>query len=79
VTVHPFTDEIRRAAGRAVPERTPPPTVVGDIGIGRGGACIERRPPPPSFSSVIRAARAERRERVRELAVYFDGERTWVG
>jgi hypothetical protein len=70
---------IRRAAGYAPAAPTQETMPVGDLGTGRGAGAAERRPEPPSFSSVIRAARAERNERIRELAVYFDGERTWVG
>jgi hypothetical protein len=31
------------------------------------------------MSALVRAARMERRERIHDLAVYFDGERAWVG
>lgn len=74
-----FNDQIRAASGRSVPGATAV-RPVGDIGVGRGGgACLPMRPAEPSMSSLIRAQRRERRERIRELAVYFDGERPWVG
>jgi hypothetical protein len=54
---------IRRAAGYPLAEATPPPTVVGDFGIGRGAGAAPRRPPaPPGMSAVIRAERELRRE-----------------
>jgi hypothetical protein len=58
-----FSNQIRAAAGRApaAPERSTMP--VGDLGIGRGGACVERRPPPsPTMTNLIRAERALRAE-----------------
>jgi hypothetical protein len=70
---------IRAALGYAPAARDAEPRPVGDLGIGRGGSAMERRPAPPSLNALIRATRAERRERIRELAVYLDGERTWVG
>jgi hypothetical protein len=73
---------IRRACGYPPAEAAPPPTEVGDLGVGRGAGAAERRPQPPvpSMTNLIRAARMERRERIHELAVYLDGEgRPWVG
>jgi hypothetical protein len=74
-----FSDAIRAAAGYApiAPTRATEP--VGDVGIGRGGGAMERRPPSPTMSALIRATRAERVERIRELAVYDYAGRPWVG
>jgi hypothetical protein len=69
---------IRRAAGYPPAGATPPPTVIGDLGIGRGGSALPMRPAPPSMSALIRATCAERRERVRELVIDHAG-RPWVG
>ena len=72
-SAHPFTDAIRRASGRSAPEANAAP-VVGDVGIGRGGSAIERRPAPPvSMTALIRAERALRAEERETRARAYDG------
>jgi len=58
-----MNDRIRRAAGHAPAPPAQAPMPVGDLGIGRGGTCIERRPAPPvSMTNLIRAQRDMNRE-----------------
>jgi hypothetical protein len=81
---HQFmNDAIRHAARRGqrpVPD-VDAPRAIADLGIGKGaGARGLEHQPPPSFSSVLRAARQEGRERIHERAVYLDhAGRPWAG
>ncbi len=63
---------IRAQAGRmAAPEPTEKP--VGDVGVGRGGACRPREwPAQASMSSLIRAARDLRREELYSRARSYE-------
>ena len=69
-----MNDRIRRAAGRAPAPPAPTPMPIGDLGIGRGGSAIERRPAPPTMSALVRAEIDMRRqERLARARTYEDG------
>jgi hypothetical protein len=57
---------IRAQAGRPIEPAEPP--AVGDLGIGKGGSAIPRKPRSPSMNDLIRATHGVRVSAVADLA-----------
>ncbi len=62
-----MNDEIRRRAGYPIAGPAPEPPV-GDIGVGRGGSALPRRPAAPDMNSLIRGTYHGRRSVAHQFA-----------
>jgi hypothetical protein len=68
---------IRQTAGcPSGPSGPEPAQRVGLIGVGVGGGAAEPRPTRPSMDSWIRATADHKRERLADLAAYYEHERS---
>jgi hypothetical protein len=70
-----FDRQIRAAAGIPVEPAKPVEPPIGRIGVGVGAGAAEPRPTRPSVDSLLRAMVDERRERLADLAAYYERER----